>query len=127
GFYPRNPILREPQQRELGIGSVEPAILAVRDGNLGDAGAPVRVLVPLPCDHPAIYYAAKHGLKAEINGTPAPNETVLILCKRSESVGRTLDDVIVKPFAGPVRAAEFETVKEFEELRIERAKSFPKK
>jgi hypothetical protein len=120
-FYPRNPILREPQQRELGIGSVEPAILAVKDGDFGVKGEPVRVLAPLPCDHPAIYYAAKHGLKAEINGMPRNGETVLLLCKRGESAERTLEDVIVKPLAGPVRGATFATVKEFEELRIERA------
>jgi hypothetical protein len=70
----REPILREPQQRDLGIGSV-PAAMAWIAANVPKDGSH-RLLAPLPLDHPAIYYADRHGLALPINGTPQPGETL---------------------------------------------------
>ncbi len=76
----REPILREPQQRDFGIGSV-PAAVAWLSANAPQGGSQ-RLLAPLPLDHPAIYYADRHGLALPINGTPQPGETLWRLAVR---------------------------------------------
>ena len=86
-----------------------------------DAGHPHRLIAPLPCDLPSIFYRDREGIAVEINGTPQPKEVVWLLSR----YGETPEDVLKTPLINlPNVAGEraaFEEVAKFETLILYRS------
>jgi hypothetical protein len=115
-FVFENPILREPHQREFGVGSVPAALqrLAILQGN----GAKARLYSPLPCDHPSIYYASKFHVAVDINGAPQPGERLFLIARPKDPPESTLRDVVVRQEGIVEHVAPWQEVAKFPELTL---------
>jgi len=116
-FAFENPILREPHQREFGIGSV-PAALQRAAVLTRDDGGPTRLYAPLPCDHPAIFYSSKFQAPVEINGPPRAGERLFLLARPGDKPAATLRDVVVRQEDLIAAIPEWRIVAEFAELTL---------
>jgi hypothetical protein len=118
-------ILREPHQRELGVGSVPAAMLRLKS-EISDARGGVRLYAPLPCDHPAIFYASKFRAPVEINGDSRGGERLFLLTRPGDDPAKTLSDVVVRqPRLGNL-VGPWKEVAKFAELTLwEASRRFP--
>jgi hypothetical protein len=110
-------ILREPHQREFGVGSV-PAVLQRLATLLPGDGPKARLFSPLPCDHPSIYYASKHRVAFEINGSPQQGERLFLIARPGDAPESTLRDVVVKQEAIIDQMGTWNEVAKFPELTL---------
>jgi len=116
-FSFENPILREPHQREFGVGSVPAALQRAADLARDDRG-PIRLYAPLPCDHPAIFYASKFQAPVAINGAPRSGERLLLLTRPGDKPATTLRDVVVRQEDLITAIPEWRIGAEFPELTL---------
>ena len=115
-FAFEHPILREPHQREFGIGSVPAALRHV--SRALEPGKAARLYVPLPFDHPAIYYAAKFGRPIAVNGLPQAGERLFLLSRLGDEPISTLRDVVVKQQSNAEAIGTWNEVEKFAELTL---------
>ena len=94
-FAFEHPILREPHQREFGVGSVPCGDEAVETA-LSRRRRPYRVYSPFPATIPPSTTPSKFGVAATINGPPAHRRTTLSLARPGDDPTTTLRDVVVK-------------------------------
>ncbi|MBX3441921.1 MAG: glycosyltransferase family 39 protein [Planctomyces sp.] len=76
-----------------------------------------RLIAPLPCDLPALYYRETQGIPVEVNGEPEADDRLWVLCRHDESPADVLrSPLIAQPGLAdstPVwsEAATFETLR----------------
>jgi hypothetical protein len=109
-------ILREPHQREFGIGSVPAALRKL--ATIVPPGEAARLYAPLPCDHPAIYYAAKYRSTVAINGAPQPGERLFLITRLGDDPISTLRDLVVKQESNAKTIGSWNEVEKFAELTL---------
>jgi hypothetical protein len=113
-------VLIYPAERESFV-SVREAMQSLGDHIAENPGERHRLLAPLPCDLPALFYRERKRIPVEINGVPEEGEVVWLLARLSE----TPADVLRSPLIGlGERAEELEPwsdVAEFETLRLHRS------
>ena len=110
------PILREPHQREFGVGSVPPVLQ--RLSTILAESDHARLFSPLPCDHPSIFYAAKLGVPVEINGAPRSGDRLFLIARPGDSPESTLQNVVVKQEGLVDRVGRWNEVAKFSELTL---------
>lgn len=90
GWYAAlNPLLFNAPDRRL-YADVEDVVLSVGRERNRRPDEPIRLIVPLPCDLPAIYYLLQHDTPIPVNGVPLPEETVWLV----SPVGHSPDDTL---------------------------------
>jgi hypothetical protein len=54
-----------------------------------------RLIAPLPCDVPSIYYMDKLGFRLPVNGEPQPSEILWLLTRPDQSPAETLSTPLI--------------------------------
>jgi len=79
-----HPVLIFPRER-ASFRSVREAMAALKVRTATEPGLRHRLIAPLPCDLPAIFYRDREGIDVEINGAPQPGEVVWLLGREGET------------------------------------------
>lgn len=80
-----------------------------------------RLIAPLPCDLPSIYYMDQHGFRIPVNGTPEPAETVWLISRKDKTPDDVLNSNLVQLGDWGKKVARWKKVAGFEKLVLYRA------
>jgi len=115
-----HPVLIYPQER-TSFRSVREAMLDLKPRIAADAAHSHRLIAPLPCDLPSIFYRDREGITVQVNGAPHANEVVWLLSRH----GETPEDVLKTPLVNlpnvAGQRAPFEEVAKLETLILYRS------
>lgn len=82
-----------------------------------------RLIAPLPCDLPSIYYMDRRGFRIPVNGTPEPGETVWLIARKNETPDKVLHSKLVQLGDWGQKVAAWRQVARFEKLVLYRAET----
>src|SRR5262249_2784476 len=84
-----HPVLFAPEERTSYVSVT--AVIARSPQEIGPADFKTqRLIAPLPCDLPSIFYMVQGGWQIEVNGTPQRGETVWLIARRDETPEQVL-------------------------------------
>ena len=111
------PVIIDPDQRAEELISVPDAVLYLQ-GDARESTRNARLLAPLPCDLPAIYYLAKAGMSMPVNGVPRPGEPIAMIVVGRRSFQSTLDDQVIRLGHLSPELAPWRRIEEFPGLSL---------
>ena len=94
-YTARHPVLIDPEQRAESLLSAADVVHYLGRRTDATANEQSRLLVPLPCDLPVIYYLAKEGWNCPVNGSPQSAETLWLLAQSNREPADTLSNMVV--------------------------------
>jgi hypothetical protein len=115
-----HPVLIFPKER-ASFRSVREAMVELKGRIEKEPNRKHRLIAPLPCDLPSIFYRDRESIPVEINGQPAADEVVWLLARE----GETPEDVLRTPLIDlpdvAAGRAPFEPVAKLETLDLFRS------
>jgi hypothetical protein len=115
-----HPVLIYPQER-ASFRSVRAAMAELKRRIAEDRDHAHRLIAPLPCDLPSIFYRDREGIVVEINGAPKPEEVVWLLGRHGETPESVLNTPLINLPDVASHRPPFEEVARFETLILYRS------
>jgi|GEM_PF-2790567 len=118
------PVLLRSEDR-MGYASV-PNVVRRLQQEVGSVPAEgQRLIAPLPCDLPAIFYMEREGFRVPINGLPQPGEHVWLIAQEAETPADVLKDGLVQLQGWEDRFTTWRVVERFKTLTLYTAELLP--
>jgi hypothetical protein len=86
-----------------------------------------RVLAPLPCDLPALFYLGRQNLDWPVNGNPLPDETVWLITRSGQPPETTLRDGLVQIDPDKTNFEPWQAIWKFKTLDLYRSRLISRK
>jgi len=116
----RHPVLIFPEERSSFV-SVRDAMAELKSRIAGDTAHAHRLIAPLPCDLPAIFYREREAIPVEINGTPRLEEVLWLLTRHGEAPSQVLASPLINLPDAAAGRPPFEEVARFQTLILHRS------
>ena len=84
-----------------------------------------RLIAPLPCDLPAIFYMDRAGFRIPHNAIPQPGERIWLISRQDESPAQVLSDGLVQLPDWQHRFTTWEIVDRYPTLNLYTARVLP--
>jgi hypothetical protein len=88
--------------------------------NAQEDGATNRLIAPLPCDLPALFYRERDGIPVEINGSPSPGESLWLMTRQGESPAQVLASPLIDLPGYSEPNTDWKLIEAFQTLRLHR-------
>ncbi|WP_145030228.1 glycosyltransferase family 39 protein [Caulifigura coniformis] len=115
-----HPVLIFPAERTSFVSTRE-SMLELKSQIAADSSHPHRLIAPLPCDLPSIYYRDREHIPVEINGTPKPDDVLWLLARHGESPSQVLTSPLINLPNEEAHRPPFEKVATFRTLVLYRS------
>ncbi len=115
-----HPVLIYPAERTSFV-SVREALLELKRRLALDTQHPHRLIAPLPCDLPSVFYREREGIAVEVNGEPRPGEVVWLLTRHGETPDEVLRSPLIQLPDLTGQRPPFEQVATFQTLILHRS------
>jgi len=102
--------------------SVPGLIARVAEDSRKQPESPQRLIAPLPCDLPSLFYLSREGFELPVNGEPKSEEIVWLIARRGSDPAATLSDGLVQLSQLENRFEPWELVWHFETLDLYRSR-----
>jgi len=112
-----HPVLIYPAERTSFVSTRE-ALQELKSRIAADRSHAHRLIAPLPCDLPSIFYREREHIPVEINGTPKPDEVLWLLARHDESPSQVLASPLINLPNEEAHRPPFEKVATFRTLDL---------
>ncbi len=117
-----HPVLIYPAERTSFV-SVREALEGLKARIAREPDGRHRLIAPLPCDLPAIFYREREGIPVEVNGQPQPDEVLWLLARHGETPAGVLATPLIGLTGLEQSRPPFEEIGRFQTLILFRSKA----
>lgn len=115
------PVIFNPAERRDYV-SLPELIAHLAEESRKQAGTPQRLIAPLPCDLPSLFYMSRAGIELPVNGEPQVGERVWLIARAGTTPAATLGDNLVQLSQAEEQFEAWELVWHFETLDLYRSR-----
>lgn len=115
------PVIFFPSERRNFL-SVPEVVERIVEETSKSPGSTNRLLAPLPCDLPALFYLGRHNLDWPVNGVPATDETLWLVTRAGLPPETTLQDGLVRIDPGETQFEPWQMIAKFRTLDLYRSR-----
>ena len=120
------PVIFFPVERRNFVSVPEVVGRVVEEAAKGPV-TPNRILAPLPCDLPTLFYLGRKNVDWPVNGEPLPGETLWLISRAGEPPGSTLQDGLLRIDRSKTHFEPWEIVWKFKTLDLYRSRLISRK
>lgn len=115
-----HPVLIDAGER-LSYLSVPDVIAHIDQTRKREPSAAQRLIAPLPCDLPSIFYMEQRGFRIPVNGEPVPGEMIWLIARHHETPADVLSSSLVDLTEWTDRIEPWQRVVDFQTLTLYRS------